>query len=585
MSNKGRELDYDEVLSYIGQFGGFQRRIFLLLSLVSAAGGLAVVVFAFTGYTPKYRCRVPQCESGNITYFHNEMAESPSLPSWYNGSIELADRCKVPKVNQGDGSCTADSASFKDGTECSWDDLVFDQSIVTSSIVQEYQLICGSEWKRTIYSAIYMLGMLVGSYFFGWVSDTYGRLKALMLAVVTVSLAGFLGAFATGPGSMHIYAFLRFITGMGGIGCFMVCFVLVVEHVGYKFTMLVGIAIEIPFALGEAILGVEAYAIRDWGTLQIVAYLPLLALLGLWWLVPESPRWLIGSGQLDKAKEVIRRVAKGNGRDVPEHLLKNASIEETSGEPEKKVSVLDLFRTRRMAARTINMCFQWFSVTMCYYGLSFASTSLSSGGPYMNYMLSVLIEIPGYIFCILVMDSWGRRPILSFCQMISGIACIFCGLLQGQEDSDLKNLQVFLSLLGKFMASASFSIVYLYTAELFPTAVRNQAVGTCSLVARMGGISALLLDNLKVFWLPAPVFIMGCVATVAGGLAVLFPETLGRRLPETMEEALAIGTEGNTRSLLTCTCRSPKEMFSEELKVVPTMVEGKDNPGSENGNV
>merc|ERR1719431_2358172 len=124
-------------------------------------------------------------------------------------------------------------------------------------------------------------------------------------------------AFATGPGSVHIYAFLRFITGMGGIGCFMVCFVLVVEHVGYKFTMLVGIAIEIPFAIGEAILGVEAIFIRDWGTLQVVAYLPLLSLLGLWWLVPESPRWLIGSGQLDRAKEVIREVAQGNHREVP----------------------------------------------------------------------------------------------------------------------------------------------------------------------------------------------------------------------------------------------------------------------------
>ena len=73
---------------------------------------------------------------------------------------------------------------------------------------------------------------------------------------------------------------------------------------------------------------------------------------------------------------------------------------------------------------------------------------------------SVMIEIPGYLFCIFVMDCWGRRPILSFCQVvintltrrrlfsvfllqiISGVACIFCGLLQGQTDPDLKNLQV-----------------------------------------------------------------------------------------------------------------------------------------------
>jgi hypothetical protein len=54
-----------------------------------------------------------------------------------------------------------------------------------------------------------------------------------MLAVITVSISGFIGAF---PCSVHIYGLLRFITGMGGIGCYMVCFVLVVEHVGYKVT-------------------------------------------------------------------------------------------------------------------------------------------------------------------------------------------------------------------------------------------------------------------------------------------------------------------------------------------------------------
>ena len=40
-----------------------------------------------------------------------------------------------------------------------------------------------------------MLGMLFGSYFFGWMSDTLGRVNALVMAVITVSLPGFFGYF------------------------------------------------------------------------------------------------------------------------------------------------------------------------------------------------------------------------------------------------------------------------------------------------------------------------------------------------------------------------------------------------------
>merc|ERR1712192_312410 len=125
--------------------------------------------------------------------------------------------------------------------------------------------------------------------------------------------------------------------------------------------------------------------------------------------------------------------------------------EELEAEKEKGqsgASFLDLFRPTKIAVRTLNMCFQWFSATMCYYGLSFASTSLS-GDAFTNFLLSVFIEIPSAICCILVIDCWGRRPTLSFCQVVSGLACVVCGLLQGVQDPGLQALQLVLSLGGK----------------------------------------------------------------------------------------------------------------------------------------
>ena len=75
---------------------------------------------------------------------------------------------------------------------------------------------------------------------------------------------------------MYGYAISRFMSGMGGIGGFVTAFVLAVEHAGSRFTMLIGVAIMIPFAMGEASLGLAAYLVRDWKLLQIITHLPLL---------------------------------------------------------------------------------------------------------------------------------------------------------------------------------------------------------------------------------------------------------------------------------------------------------------------
>ena len=177
---------------------------------------------------------------------------------------------------------------------------------------------------------------------------------------------------------------------MGGIGCFMVCFVLAVEHVGYKFTMLVGIAIEIPFALGEAVLGVEAVLVRSWRDLQVqivillqicflfivrnfdifspqvLAYLPLLLLVALYWVVPESVRWLLSHGRVEEAREIIERAARENNKKVPVHLMRPSDMSEIELDSNKdnrdaasaQATVMDLFRTRVILFRTLNMCYQ-----------------------------------------------------------------------------------------------------------------------------------------------------------------------------------------------------------------------------------
>ena len=57
-------------------------------------------------------------------------------------------------------------------------------------------------------------------------------------------------------------------------------------------------------------------------------------------------------------------------------------------------------------------------------------------------------------------------------------------------------LPVTIAMVGKFLISMTFAIAYLYTAELFPTKVRNVAVGTASTFARIGSMSAPYIVDL-----------------------------------------------------------------------------------------
>ena len=76
------------------------------------------------------------------------------------------------------------------------------------------------------------------------------------------------------------------------------------------------------------------------------------------------------------------------------------------------------------------------------------------------------------------MDRLGRKPLMVFAMAFLGV---FCGAAGFIPEGDFRTLFM---LFGKFGASAGFSIVYQFTAELYPSEIRGTGMGMCSMFGR-----------------------------------------------------------------------------------------------------
>ncbi|XP_025907725.1 solute carrier family 22 member 13-like isoform X3 [Nothoprocta perdicaria] len=191
----------------------------------------------------------------------------------------------------------------------------------------------------------------------------------------------------------------------------------------------------------------------------------------------------------------------------------------------KPGSTMDLFRKKHLCKVTLIMLCAWFANSLAYYGISLNVTNFGLD-IYLTQLAFGAVEIPARASCILLLQWFGRKKCQGFLLLLSGLVCL---IITGIPE-DLPVVITVLAIIGKFATSASFSTSYVYTAELFPTVVRQTGVGLCSMSARVAGIIAPLIRLLARYHHSVPMAIFGSVPVLAGLLCFLLHETRGMDL-------------------------------------------------------
>ena len=152
---------------------------------------------------------------------------------------------------------------------------------------------------------------------------------------------------------------------------------------------LLGNTIQIPYAIGETILGIFAIFIRDYVTLQWVVSLVCFIQIPLWYILPESPRWLLSKGRVEEARVIMEKGARWNNIKVDLSDLRNPA---ENVEKEDQLGFSDLFKTKEMLIITVVMFFNWPIITMGYFGLGLSMTELG-GNIFVDFILGALVEV------------------------------------------------------------------------------------------------------------------------------------------------------------------------------------------------
>ncbi|XP_047989458.1 organic cation transporter protein-like [Leguminivora glycinivorella] len=529
-SEGASKRDFETVLNNaVGEFGKYQLISILLLAIPAACSGFMAGDYIFTAARLPHRCAVPLCDGPEPEY----------LPDWISNAI--------PEINTGFDECnryvniTDISNNTTLGDVCpasmfdrnrteSCDSFVFER---TNTVVYDFNLQC-QEWLRALAGTFNSVGGMVSLIIAGYISDNLGRRMSIIFFGFNEALTGLIRAFSVNFAMYVAFQFLQ--TAIGG-GIFSASYILATELVGPKYRVLTSATMSSAFAAGQMIVGLVASVVPEWRHLTLVLFCPVFLTVFYYWIVHESHRWLLSKNKQEQARATLNHIAGVNGRAISQYdmdfLLTAIPRKMEANNVEINTPlIMRVVKSPVMLRRCCTTPIWWITTTFIYYGLSINSVSLS-GNMYLNYVATAAVEIPGYWTAVLVLDRVGRKVTLFTGYMLCAICCISFAFIP----NNMYGLSLAVYLTGKFSIAAVFTSLYLYTSELYPTRHRHSFLGYSSMMGRIGSIISPLTPPLTVYWSGIPTVLFGAMAVVSAVLVLSQPETLGTKLPDTIEDA------------------------------------------------
>lgn len=175
------------------------------------------------------------------------------------------------------------------------------------------------------------------------------------------------------------------------------------------------------------------------------------------------------------------------------------------------------------------MAYSWLTCGYCFYGVAQYISHLS-GNVFMNVAASALCTTLGTLLSIGLLRIMGRRNIIVICHTI----CVVCFIMLAITPHG--TLPVICACLGIVSEFIVFIVVYLFTSEMFPTVVRNAAMGFSSMSARIGSMISPFVIDLGSIESHLPPIVFAIVPAVAMFVTFLMPETKDCALLTTLQE-------------------------------------------------